>query len=142
MVQSHIISLLHPWKVLFDRDGEFHLHASSIICIDDDNDFHTYPMDSVGTVYKNCETSKNSTFLDLREGKRIGIFDNKLSDIIDEIRGEVDCYIPIWMIIDKLKKFVTIEHFEKSITMNVSFNGEEYHCNDKDTTVNLLAELI
>lgn len=35
MIQSHIINLPKPWKVFFDCYGHLHLHAASMICIEE-----------------------------------------------------------------------------------------------------------
>jgi hypothetical protein len=35
MVQSHIINLPKPWKVFFDCYGHLHLHAASMICVEE-----------------------------------------------------------------------------------------------------------
>ena len=79
MAQTHIINQLRPWRIFFDTYGHLHLHAASVLCVDESYgnqeqhynlrfsgklyggkkvDFHTYPM----RVYQNSGSSSFSCY--------------------------------------------------------------------------------
>lgn len=141
MIQSYIINLPKPWKVFFDCYGHLHLHAASMICVEERSaksdkkynrrfgtvlngdriDFHTYPIDSLGSVFTEAETTMSFRFLDIREGDSISVLSRKFSNSIEEINSEA-CYdISTGEFIEDLKKC--------GIQMSYQYNDLDFAAN-------------
>ena len=124
MIQTHIINLPRPWKVFFDYYGHLHLHAASMICVEERSaksdkkynrrfgtvlngnkvDFHTYPIDSLGSVFTEAKTTMSFRFLDIREGDSISVLSGKFASSIEEINSEAYYDISTGEFIEDLKK--------------------------------------
>lgn len=152
MIQTYIINQPRPWKVFFDSFGHLHLHAASMVCVSEQAlnlnknksrrfgtvingdwiDFHTYPLDDIGSVYTEAETSMNYRFLDLREGESISILSEKLQDILDEINSESSMDISAMELVKDLEKCeIKIVHNFEYQTLSYWLAG--YEMEERDT---------
>ena len=135
MIQTHIINLPRPWKVFFDYYGHLHLHMASMICIEEKPDgkntknsctFHTFPIDSIGTVYKDADTAMNYRFFNLREGEQITILSDDFQETLDIINSEGALHITAKDLIEDLKKCgIRTITSEERLTLSCKLVGYE-----------------
>ena len=130
MSQTHIINQLRPWRIFFDTYGHLHLHAASVLCIDDHSgnkvDFHTYPMDPIGSVFAEAEIYENGCIFDIHEGVSLTILSDKFADSYDILREEASLEISHEDFINDLKKCGVILVEDKVVsTLEVHFYCDE-----------------
>ena len=148
MAQTHIINQLRPWRIFFDTYGHLHLHAASVLCIDDHSgnqeqhyskkvDFHTYPMDPIGSVFAEAEIHENGCIFDIHEGEPLTILSDKFADSYDILREEASLEISHEDFINDLEKCGVILLEDKVVsTLEVHFYcDEDSYVDDEDSYV-------
>ena len=135
MIQTHIINQPRPWKVFFDYYGHLHLHTASLICIEEKPEgkntknrcaFHTFPIDSIGTVHTDADTAMGYRFFNLREGNQITILSDDFQETLDLINSKVDLNITAKDLIEDLKKCgIRTITSEERLTLSCKLVGYE-----------------
>ena len=135
MIQAHIINQPRPWKVFFDYYGHLHLHTASLICIEEKPEgkntknrcaFHTFPIDSIGTVHTDADTAMGYRFFNLREGNQITILSDDFQETLDLINSKVDLNITAKDLIEDLKKCgIRTITSEERLTLSCKLVGYE-----------------
>lgn len=154
MAQTHIINQLRPWRIFFDTYGHLHLHAPSVLCVDESYgnqeqhynlrfsgklyggkkvDFHTYPMDPIGSVFAEAEIHENGCIFDIHEGESLTILSDKFADSYDILREEASPEISHEHFINDLEKCGVILLEDKVVsTLEVHFYcNEDSYVDDK-----------
>lgn len=150
MIQTHVINQPHPWKLFCDSYGHLHLHAASMICVeeypvDKDNknnhrfgdtlcssrvEFYTYPINSMGIVITEANTSM-SPHLNIHEGEELTFLSSKFAENYQKIQAEIYIEIPIQTFIDELNKCgVNLKCEESELTWTVDFYATEERVHD------------
>lgn len=145
MIQTHVINHPRPWRLFFDSYGHLHLHAASMICVEEnpvekDNiinhrfgdtlcssrvEFYTYPVNSIGLVITEVNTSMYH-YLDIHEGEELTFLSSKFAENYQKILAEVFIEMPIQTFIHELNKCgVNLKSEESELTWTVDFHATE-----------------